>query len=40
MKIVKGGIVREIDPKRLQEYKDKGYTVVQENDKPKAPKKE
>lgn len=27
MIISKGGIRREIDPSKLQEYKDKGYTV-------------
>ncbi len=30
MKIVKGGITRNIDPKRLHEYKDKGYAVADE----------
>ncbi len=40
MKVIKGGISREIDPARLQEYKDKGYVVVPEKEKPKTPKKE
>lgn len=29
MLIQKGGILRDIDEKRLQEYKDKGYLPVQ-----------
>lgn len=29
MLIQKGGILRDIDEKRLQEYKDKGYQPVQ-----------
>ncbi|WP_461368079.1 hypothetical protein [Candidatus Darwinibacter acetoxidans] len=40
MKVIKGGISREIDPARLQEYKDKGYVVVPENERPETPKPE
>jgi hypothetical protein len=29
MLVQKGGITREIDPGRLQEYKDKGYMPVE-----------
>jgi hypothetical protein len=36
MLIQKGGICREIDPKNLQEYKDKGY-VSAEDKKPEKP---
>ena len=34
MLIRKGGIYRQIDPKRLQQYRDKGYAAVEES--PKA----
>jgi hypothetical protein len=37
MLVKKGGISRNIDEKRLNEYKAKGYTVV---DKPDAKKKD
>jgi hypothetical protein len=30
MRIVKGGISREIDEKNLQVYRDRGYSVVRE----------
>ena len=42
MKVMKGGISREIDPARLQEYLDKGYAPVPEKEKQKQkpPKKE
>jgi len=30
MLIQKGGITRNVDDKRLQEYKDKGYAAVEE----------
>ena len=40
MLIRKGGIYRQIDPKRLQQYRDKGYAAVEESPKasPAAPK--
>ncbi len=38
MKVIKGGISREIDPARLQEYKDKGYVVAAEPE-PEKPLK-
>lgn len=34
MLIMKGGIRRNIDEKRLQEYRDKGYTAVEEKEGP------
>ena len=38
MKVIKSGIVRTIDPSRLQEFKDKGYKLIEDNPK-KKPKK-
>lgn len=40
MLIRKGGIYRQIDPKKLQRYKDKGYAAVEESPKasPATPK--
>lgn len=38
MLIRKGGIIREIDEKRLQDYKNKGYEVIKTEKKPAAKK--
>lgn len=37
MLIIKGGISRDIDKKNLQQYKDKGYTVVEQENTQAEP---
>lgn len=39
MLIQKGGVSRNIDEKRLHEYKAKGYTPAKEPEQKAAPKK-
>lgn len=39
MLVQKGGITRDIDPKRLQEYRDKGYAPMPVKAEAKRPGK-